>query len=182
MNNEEIFAQALATQNNPEFPQINLSMVEKLRAVQMSLAKDPQYLRRRDCPYDPRTRGFLEEIFKAYDADETQIAADVAAYFEGNNDDTQNTYDILVRDAKKAYLTLSRLGQKMEQSNKPEDELNKVKTMTQLQERLMTVIEKAEGYKQIHQFKRTIMDIIEQVLTPEQRTGVMEKIEESLKN
>ena len=54
--------------------------------------------------------------------------------------------------------------------------------MTQLQERLMTVIEKAEGYKQIHQFKRTIMDIIEQVLTPEQRTGVMEKIEESLKN
>lgn len=185
LNNEDLFKQIIATDpsNSAIFPQVSLSQINHLRTIQSHLYKNPAYLRQSHCPYDPRTKAFLEEIFKSQDADETQIASDVAEYFKSNDpDENISTYDILIRDAKRAYLTLSRLGQKMEESPKPEEQLNRVKTMSQLQERLMAVIEKAEGFKQIQQFKRTVMEIVEKVLSSDQRTQVMEQLAESLKN
>jgi hypothetical protein len=54
------------------------------------------------------------------------------------------------------------------------------RTATSLLERLVTARERALGIKQIRDFQDTVLNIMEEVCTPDQRTDVMDRLRRAL--
>lgn len=179
MSNDLLYTEALASYNQGNlYPPITLESLENIRIAKANAKINPNYFE--NAPYDPRTTTLLKEIATAPLASPEEIDKDIESYF-GSADNDQ-TFTILVRDAQRLYLAVSRMSQKLENSEKPEEQINRARAVAQLQERLLAVINKAEGYEQVHKFKSTINSIISQVLNPEQRTLVMQQLEDALKS
>lgn len=159
------------------FPSFSLENVSVLQQIRTQIAQNPHYLDLPNCPYAPESKDFLRLIFSSTPIDQAQLEADINAFF---GDDEM--YERIIIDSKRAYMNLANQMAKMEQGKKLEDAVSYTKALTSMQERLLTIQEKAEGLKKIHEFKRIVMEVIAQELTPDQRTGIITRLEEITKS
>lgn len=154
------------------FPHISLEFINNLSMVQTQMSQKPAYLDDPTCQYPEQTKAFLRVMFGAAHQNQDQMDAQIDAFFGD-----KQMYQRIISDSKRAYMNLASQMTQLETNKKIDDTIAFTKAITQLQERLLTIQEKAEGLKQIHEFKNMVFEIIANELTPDQRTGIITKME-----
>ena len=162
--------------NFTSFPSFSLENLSALRQIQVQMQQNPSYLDMPQCPYAPDSKVFLLQIFSVAQKSSEEMAAELDQFF-GND----LMYDRIISDSKRAYMNLDNQMVKMEAGKNLEDAISFTKALTSMQERLLTIQEKAEGLKNIHEFKNKMLEIIGNALTPDQRTTIIESLEATIK-
>lgn len=158
------------------FPAFSLENLAVLRQIQVQMQQNKGYLDSPQCPYAPDSKAFLFQIFSGATKNPEEIEAELNQFF---GDDLM--YDRIITDSKRAYMNLANQMTKMETGKNLEDAISFTKALTSMQERLLNVQEKAEGLKNIHEFKNKVLEVIAAQLTPDQRTGIIEALEKTIK-
>lgn len=143
------------------FPDLNheLGLVLQLLEQDKGLLSDP------DCPYSADTKAVLVK-FGGPEAEVVEAPADKWAKLER---ETQRLYDEL-KDSKD-NLSIEDHAERM----------SYFRTATSLLDKLVGLQERAVGLKAIGTFHQTVLDIMEDVLDPGQRTEVMERLQKVIK-
>lgn len=143
------------------FPDLN----HELGLVLQLLEQDPGLLSDPDCPYSADTKEVLASMSVETGVSE-EIPADKWAKLER---ETQRLYDEL-KDSKD-NLSIEDHAERM----------SYFRTATSLLDKLVGLQERAVGLKAIGTFHQTVLDIMEDVLDPGQRTEVMERLQKVIK-
>lgn len=137
--------------------------VTGLRAVRLLMEKSPDYLDQAGCPYGPELKSFLRELFKPtvtaprkmirYDDDE--IFTEVCDMY----DQVRTSIDTLgAVDAKERSQIL--------------------KNATDLLTKLVSLREKQSSIRDQGRFVKSVIELLEAVLTPAQRTEFLTRMGE----
>ena len=143
------------------FPDLN---TELGLALQL-LKQDPGFIHDEDSPYSPDTRSALA-VFASPAVEVVETPRDKWDKLER---ETQRLYDEL-KDSKD-NLSIEDHAERM----------SYFRTATSLLDKLVGLQERAVGLKAIGQFHQTVLDIMEDVLDPGQRTEVMQRLEKVIK-
>lgn len=145
----------------PIFPDLN----HELGLVMQLLEQDPGLLSDPDCPYSADTKSFLVVL-------------------QGPRPETaempRDKWDRLEREAQRLYDELKESKDNLTIEDHAE-RMSYFRTATSLLEKLVGLQERAVGLKAIGAFHQTVMDIMEDVLDPGQRTEVMQRLEKVIK-
>lgn len=142
-----------------------------LQLTERQMARDPEYLDRAECPHDDALKNWLrarlgpkkeepaaaEVELEPFDANDPASAAEVGAK-------TMQLYqrlELLVAGSDKLDTT---------------EQIQVIKTQTALLERLDKILDRANGFKEVAEFKRTMFELIDSLMTPDQRTALIEKL------
>lgn len=184
MKNSDFLAQITAKSpestpilsNFTAFPSFLLENLNVLRQIQTQISQNPHYLDLPNCPYTPEIKAYFRQIFTSKPSDPRQLDQDIEEFFGD-----KLLYDRIIADSKRAYMNLANQMTQLEAGRNLEDAISYTKALTSLQERLLTIQEKAEGLKHIHEFKNIVLEIIATQLSPDQRTAIIQRIEETIK-
>lgn len=163
-----------SAQNEPDltfFPPFSRENYSSLDIIQRQFAKNPHYFELPQCKYPPEIRLFLKKILGASPMGNDQIDQKIDEFFGD-----ELMYDRIIRDSKRAYMNLASQMTLMEAQKDIDSAVAFTKALSNLQQRLLEIQERAEGLKMIHEFKRAVLSVIDSELTPDQRTGIMNKI------
>lgn len=138
------------------YPLINANTLTMtgLRAIRLLLEKDPAYLDHEACPYPPDMRSFLKELLKPPPTVRTMVRYDDDDIFT----EVCDMYD-QVRDS---IATLGAVDAK--------ERSQILKNGTDLLTKLVTLREKQSGIRDQARFVKSVIELLEAVLTPAQRT------------
>lgn len=139
------------------YPDLN----EELDLAIQLMQQDAGWLE--DSPYSTGTRGVLASLIETPE-EET----------EGGD-----KWERLEREARKLYRELNESKEKLGDVDHSE-RMSYFRTATSLLDKLVGLQERAVGLKQISVFQQTVLDILEDVMTADQRTEVMNRLERSL--
>jgi hypothetical protein len=139
------------------FPDLN----HELGLALQLLEQDPGLLADPDCPYSADTKAFLEGLGAKTEVPDG-APADKWAKLER---ETGRLYDEL-KDSKD-NLSIEDHAERM----------SYFRTATSLLDKLVGLQERAVGLKAIGTFHQTVLDIMEDILDPGQRTEVMQRLE-----
>lgn len=142
----------------------------------LTLAKeDSNYLKSPDCPYDPALVKLIESTI--------WVKLDVSGSSDTPPPSTPITEDeidsTLAEDLYSVFTELKNYGKSIGQSDQTE-RMAYFRTATSLLERLVSARERALGVKQIKTFQDTVLTIMEDSMTPNQRTEVMDRLRSAL--
>lgn len=133
-----------------------------LRAIRLLLEKDPAYLDHPECPYNPELKAFLKDLFKPVAAvrqmiryDDDNIFTEVCDMYDQVRESITNLGAV---DAKERSQIL--------------------KNATDLLTKLVTLREKQSGIRDQARFVKSVIELLEAVLTPAQRTEFLTHMEE----
>lgn len=143
------------------FPDLN----HELGLALQLLKQEPGLLGDPDCPYSADTVAALRSLDQAV-AEVSEAPADKWAKLER---ETSRLYDEL-KDSKD-NLSIEDHAERM----------SYFRTATSLLDKLVGLQERAVGLKAIGTFHQTVLDIMEDVLDPGQRTDVMQRLEKVIK-
>lgn len=125
------------------------------------MRSDPDYLNHPECPFDDNVKGFLRRI-------STQ---NTAATVKSDPSD----FDLL---AESTALFTSMKQMNSELGTKDTGEKIQVhRVMTTLLEKIVSLIERSRGIKQMTEFQQIVMDTMETILTQDQRAEFMQKLQ-----
>lgn len=141
-----------------------------LKVIADNLARDPSYLAQSDYPLEDQK--FLLSLLSvarfAADADESK-----GLVFGMHGD----KYETISAEAMALYNEMATFRATSEFKNATVSEKNSLlRTMTTLLDKLVSIDERAKGLKHLSDFQNTILDIIEDVMNPDQRTTIMERL------
>ena len=143
------------------FPDLN----EQITVVIDLIKAEPDLLDDEECPYSDSTKAFLR---KMVESDEL-VSEEPQDKWRKLERETQRLYDDLKES--KDNLTTEDHAERM----------SYFRTATSLLDKLVGLQERAVGLKAIGTFHQTVLDIMEDVLDPGQRTEVMQKLEQIVK-
>lgn len=143
------------------FPDLN----HELGLILQLLEQDPGLLADPDCPYSADTMSVLT-VMKGGVAEVVETPRDK---WEKLERETQRLYDEL-KDSKD-NLSIEDHAERM----------SYFRTATSLLDKLVGLQERAVGLKAIGTFHQTVLDIMEDILDPGQRTEVMQRLEKVVK-
>lgn len=141
------------------FPTITDATLVPFRALQVQLADDPLLFKRSDCPYPTHISAFLLDIL---DKKERRVSE------YSDNDLIQETID-LYDEVKRAGMSSG--------SVDPKDKMSILKTSADLLNKLVTLRERAMNVRDMSDFQRKVVECLEAVVTPAQRSEFLEKME-----
>ena len=143
-----------------------------LETVVRHLQEDDQYLDDIECPYGPELRLLLQSMApKVIDPDD-MIGR--ASELEDANPD-EDRWVFLDREVQALYQSLKKQADNLTNSTSAE-KMSYFRTATSLLEKLVGLQERTVGLKRISEFHNTVMEIMEDVLSPDQRTRVMDQL------
>lgn len=140
------------------FPPITREQLWPFKIVRELLKDDPRALDDANCPYDPEVKAFFLE----------KTASGEAKTEKKSWDDLENEIQDLMAGLDKFWDTL-----------KPDDtteQMQYFRTKTQLIEKLVALRERATNIKEVGEFQKKVLDFIEEVLEPGQRTAFMQRM------
>lgn len=143
-----------------------------LLVVLNSIREYPDYLGK-NCPYSPGMQAELLSVMKNHST--TEDSAPTEAYL-GHYTDKWTAAD---RERLSLYDTLRQLLDDYSEDDTSE-RLQTVKTMATVLDKLTEVGERSKWMRQLADFRRCVLEIMETVLTPDQRTEVMTKLRTQL--
>lgn len=151
----------------PIFPDLHGKVMPVRAAVLMTRA-NPKVLDHPACPYDTATKDFLKTFVP------TDLAQAPAVHLADLNDfDGVELVEEQLLSSINAMRSFA-----PEMAGKPMDEkIQYHKTISGLLEKFTSLREKLAGVKEAGEFTKVVMDIVQDIMTAEQRTLVMERLE-----
>ncbi|MBC2806564.1 hypothetical protein ACCS91_33360 [Rhizobium ruizarguesonis] len=153
---------------NPKyFPNISEDQILLIGRVMRSLAENPEYLDDPKCTYSSVIKDFFQK--------QVARSAQVEDLFEG---------DVVVaveKQIQKLINDLEAYGQGLGVDDASE-KLQYFKTKNSLLEKLLNNMERAANLKQINEFRQIIIQFMDEVLTKDQITDFMKRIDGVLTN
>lgn len=115
--------------------------------------------------------------------EEAPYSEDIKAWFRGRAPAFAEPKDPTIisdleTEARELFRDMKTLGESIKTSDDVKERLAYMKTLTSLLEKLISMEERASSSKAHGVFQTNIMKLIEEVLTPEQRTHVMDRLKE----
>lgn len=154
--------------SDPYYPSLDTATIKALPIIQQLSEEHKSYLL--TAPYAGDVLAILERLLAPKKVIHEQAKVPTA------NADEEN-WEFLARESKRLYTDLSNTGLGLEGS----DKLAYLKTAAGLLEKLLSMQERANNLKQISEFYATVMEIMEDELSSDQRSKIMIRLEEATK-
>jgi len=148
------------------YPDIDEEALWAIDVIRQHLEQDADYLL--DSPYSTKARESLAKLTR-----ERKKAAPTVV--EGSK------WEILEAETQGLYRELKETSENLSIDDHSE-RMSYFRTATSLLDKLVGLQERAMGLKKVHAFQQTVLDIMEDVLEPGQRTEVMDKLRKAVEN
>lgn len=153
---------------SPYFPNISEDQILLINRVFKNIEDNPEYLNNPDCKYSETVRRFFA----------TRAAAGAAAVdLFGEGDEVV----AVEKQIQKLLNDLEDYGQKLGVGDSSE-KLQYFKTKNSLLEKLLNNLERAANLKQINEFRSTVIQFMDEILSKDQITDFMKRIDGVLGN
>lgn len=157
------------------FPDITEHADWAVKLIFKLALEEESYLTDADCPYTPEFKAIIAKAVqvnsaKDEDAEDDHPKAPITEEMIDSNLD-QDLYTV--------FEDLKSYGKTITKSDQTE-RMAYFRTATSLLERLVGARERALGIKQIRSFQDTVLTIMEEVMSPDQRTTVMDRLRSTL--
>lgn len=139
----------------PTYPTVTDASLVPFRALDVQLKTFPDLFDRPECPYPPHIRQFLSRLV----AQQAPAAAPTGPMSE---EDLETEIVTLYRDLQTASAQLTGVD--------PKDKAAFLKTIGDLLTKMVTLREKVINMRQMSDFQRRVVQVLEGVLEPHQRT------------
>lgn len=149
------------------FPPLPENAVFALDLILKRLAEDPEFLDDEDCPYTSEEKDFLSK-FVAEISEVEEAEAELG-----------NKWDRLERESNSLFKNLTETGATLQIKDHTE-KMAYFRTATSLLDKIVSIQERTANLRQIHKFHETVLNIMEDTLDAEQRTAVMERLQQSI--
>lgn len=154
------------------YPPLDLATVRNLEIVKQLASEHASYFL--TSPYS----GEVEEVVKRLLKMKEQVQ--VAENHEGEEEEvTGDRWEFLYRETQSLFKDLKNA---KVSSGETAEQMSYFRTATSLMEKMISLQERALGLKEISEFQKAVLDVMESVLEPSQRTEVMEKLKSSVGN
>lgn len=151
-----------------EYPRLAPGIIDNLKIVQARMNKDPEFLTAPECPYEPLIVQWLRNNL----GQKTPEVVDVAAAVQDDWDEKNpEAWSDTAQKSRELYRKLEEL---LDTTTDTGETLNIIKAQTSQLERLVTIGDKALGHKKTAEFFQIMHTIMDDVLTPDQRTKIIE--------
>lgn len=154
--------------DNPIYPNITLGMVAPFQAVAVQ-AKRYKAFFGPQCPYDDDVKAFLKEYFSGRTVREAAVEA--ASFLEKGDD----RHLALAGECVRVYQELEAFEAGLDVEDTTE-KMAVLKTKVSLLEKLTTLQERNIGMKQLAEYQKTVLELIETILEPHQRTALIDRL------
>jgi hypothetical protein len=161
------------------YPPISATLVPAIKAVMVHMTTTPGYLDNQECPYSED----LKEIFRntmagqnpSDDAGfrEFDPSLEVANVFDSSD---FSKWELMFDQYQKTYSSLLMLKAKIDAGSKTDKTVTFYKTLIGVLSTLVDIGAKIEEVKEVHDFKKTVLDAVETLMTPEQRQLLIERL------
>lgn len=145
----------------PYYPAIDDPLLTPFRALQAQLEQFPDLLTRAECPYTPEIREFLAALF----------AAEVKSPLDDLDLEDLDNLEGQITDL---YKRINRFSAGIEKNDK--DALTFFRASAGLLEKMVSMRQAVFSAKNHSEFQTRIMDVMDNVLTAEQRSEFVEKL------
>lgn len=156
------------------YPALTSDKLLPFKLILQRLRDDAEYLDKAGCPYGSDVIAWLKKNLGGGTAVPVVVEAD-----EGELDlnDPESWADV----AKKAMATYAKL-EKLEDElggggGDVGDQINIIKSQAAMLERVISIRERALGHREIAEFRRVLLGVIEDLLDAGQRTELMRRLE-----
>lgn len=150
------------------YPQLDTRSIKLLPTMKALAAEHPSYWL--TAPYGGDVQVILEDLLKP------QVVVHEAA--PSAQVDGQSEWEFLYAESKSLYTKLKNAGEVNMEAN---EKMAFFRTATSLMEKLLSMQERANNLKQVSDFYQIVLDIMESELNGDQRTRVMQRLEEATK-
>ena len=154
------------------YPALPQSLGLMLEAVRQQLESDPGYLVDPACPYPEQLRDLLRRLVTRPEPGEPGMEDLIfrAGQTEGEQADS------LIEEVQNAINSMKRLQRDIDASDDVGDRLAFLKNYGALMDRFLSLKEKANGIKQMYDFQRLVIGVMEQVLDKDGRLDFKERL------
>lgn len=154
------------------YPKLDESTVKKLDVVRQLAQQHPGYFL--ESPYSGETEKLITDWFLSKRRPVTETGTSAATELT----DDRDPWDMLYSESKELFLNLKQV--KFSTDGDTSEKMSYFRTATSLLEKLVSLQERAMGLREIGEFQRAVMDVMESTLTSSQRTKVMEQLNANL--
>lgn len=161
------------------YPEITEHAAWAFKMIHTLAGEDVMYLRSPDCPYDKDIKNIFDRAI-AFAHGSTEEKKESTDDKKPSTPVTEDQIDsTLAEDLYTVFNELKNYGKTIATSDQTE-RMAYFRTATSLLERLVNARERALGVKQIKDFQDTVLTIMEDTLTMDQRTEVMERLRSAI--
>jgi hypothetical protein len=148
------------------FPPLEDSTIWALGVIQTHLQEDPADLDHPERPYTDEEAAFLTQLLGP------ELVSD--PNFEG-----EGKWARLERESSDLFKSLTDTGKELAAGDNAE-KMAYFRTATSLLEKIVGIQERTANLRAISRFHDTVLAVMEDILTPDQRTAVMERLKASI--
>lgn len=153
-----------------DYPEISHETLITIRMLRSKFLEDRDFVRHKECPYSANIKELLDNIFRTAEKDETNRESSYSSIFNQYSD----KYEAIEREVLKLYNQIGTFEVNNAKPNDVTEMIHIFKMRAQLLEKMINTMEKATTLHQRHQFEQTMLQIMDQILDPDQRTRVMD--------
>lgn len=153
------------------YPKIEVETLRSLRTVRLMLIENPSYFL--ESPYGGEVENFFKEFFPSATKEIILPPTDASHLTKA-----PDRYDVLIEKTAGYIIDLEQVKNKTTDSG---EAIQFYKAITGLMEKLIGLQERLLGMKQVSDFHRAVIDVMNDVLSADQRTQVMEKLDNAIK-
>lgn len=150
-----------------EFPTFEPAQLVPFRVLAALLEENPDALNDQNCPYSEELKTFLVR-FKP-------VSEEGGVRSSGFLGQHASKWDALETEAGELYNDLRAFRNNLSTEDVAE-QMSYFRTATSLLEKIIGINERALGLKRISEFQEAVLDVIENTLSPSQRTEVMDRL------
>jgi hypothetical protein len=146
--------------STPFYPPIEAKNLSPFRTIRAMLEKDPEYLDRPETPYDVETKGFLKLMMGG--------KANVAAIALDTPEDLEKQLNAI-------YSDLMAFGANQGLKDQS-DKISWAKAVTSILDKVISMKERTINAKNYSDFQKRVIDILDGLLTPAQRSDFVDRL------
>ena len=166
------------------YPEIELGSLLVAEALIAGDANDPLYLDRRDCPYDAATKEQVREFLIAIkpgegDGPRAGVSSPPEAARPAAVMSATDRFGALDGELTRLFDELNNYSRRIDISDTKE-RLQYYRTATSLLDKLTSLSERIHNVRSVSMFHTRVLAVFDEILTPDQRTLAMEKLEQPL--
>lgn len=153
------------------FPLLPETLGFALDGIRRQMEVDPGFLADPSCPYPEQIKIYLRRLLAP-----AQIDVDPSDAIFSDDQGLDGEADSLIKEVKTAINSMKRLQRDMESSTDIGERLQFLKNYSSLMDRYLGIQEKAHGLKQMYEFQRLVVEVMEQVLDKDARLDFKERL------
>lgn len=153
------------------YPDFDPSWLLPVRLAFESMTADPLWLEREDCPYDGATIEALRGLWAKFRAKPEAVETARSNLASASDKWTQLSDEMF-----SLFDELKNFSARDIAEDDVKEKMAYFRTATALLEKITGLAERAHNVKTVSDFRSRILQVFDEILTPEQRTSAMEKL------